>query len=152
MDVQQAIDRAKNNDDVRKLKDYFLCSCFACIKQADEKINQWTLLYFNPGSNKVVDCFVNDKFVTVGDETPPLGEIEKPDFSQIKIPIEDAIDTAARDYRKSLINVLITLHQKGTLVWTINFISPDMMAKTVDVDAKTGKVLREEETSLVRRL
>lgn len=152
MDVRQAIEKASNSSDVRKLKSYFLCSCFACIKKMDEKIDHWTLLYYDEKARKVVDCFVNDKFVTVGDETLPIAEIEKPNFDDLQITAEEAIGKASENYRKSTLNVLITLHHKGSLVWTINFISSDFVATTVDVDAKAGKVLREEETSLVRRL
>ena len=152
MDVSYAIERANANEEIKKLSGYFLCSCFACIKQSKEEIKQWTLLYYNPDSRKVLDCFVNDKFVTLGDETPPLAEIEKPDFEELKVTVEDALEKAAKDYRKSTLNVLITLHQKQRLVWTINLISGDMMATTVDVDAKTGEITRREETSLIRRL
>ncbi|MBS3051326.1 MAG: PepSY domain-containing protein [Candidatus Aenigmarchaeota archaeon] len=151
MDVSYAIEKANANEDIKKLRDYFLCSCFACIKHADEKISQWTLLYYNPQANKVVDCFVNDKFVTIGEETPPLAEIEKPDFNGLNVQAEDALATARENFRKSTINVLITLHQ-NPLKWTINFISSDMMATTVDVDAKSGRITRQEETSLIRRL
>ena len=154
MDVSYAIEKANASELVNKLQKsgYFLCSCFACIKQSRDGINQWTLLYFNPEENKVLDCFVNDKFVTMGDETPPIAEIEKPDFTGLKVPVQDAISTAMKDYRKSTLNILITLHQKGRLTWTINLIASDMVATTVDIDAKTGEVTRQEETSLIRRL
>lgn len=152
VDVSEAMEKASNSSDVKKLKSYFLCSCFACIKKTDEKIDHWTLLYYDEKAKKVVDCFVNEKFVTIGDETPPIAEIEKPDFGDLQITAEEAIEKAGENYRKSTLNILITLHQKGSLVWTINFISGDFMATTVDVDAKNGKILKEEETSLVRRL
>ena len=152
VDVTSAIEKAGANEDVKKLDGYFLCSCFASIRQAGEKIIQWTLLYYNPQINKVVDCFVSDTLVTVGEETPPMAEIEKPDFSELKISVEDALETAKKDSMKSAINILITLHQKGRLIWTINLISSDMIATTIDIDAKTGGVTRKEETSLIRRL
>ena len=94
---------------------------------------------------------MNDKFVTIGEETPPLAEIEKPDFNGLNVQAEDALATARENFTKSTINVLITLHQ-NPLKWTINFISSDMMATTVDVDAKSGRITRQEETSLIRRL
>lgn len=151
MEVTEAIRMAGASKDVKRLKNYFLCSCFACIKHAKEDITSWTLLYYNPTTKKVLDCFVNDKFVTIGEETPPLGEVEKADFSRVKISAEEAIDMAAKNFSKSTINVLITLHKKR-LVWTINFISGDMMATTFDIDADTGKITREDTTSLIRRL
>lgn len=151
IELTEAIQRAKANEDVKKLKDYFLCSCFACIKTSSDKINEWTLLFYNQKKNLVLDVFVNDKFVTIGEETPPLKEVEKPDFDAVKITVEEAL-AAVKDFKKSTINVLITLHQKGVMVWTLSMITPDMMATTFDIDAKTGKIIREESTSLVRRL
>ena len=151
MDVSEAIEKASNSSDVKNLKSYFLCSCFACIKKMDEKIDHWTLLYYDEKAKKVVDCFVNSEFVTIGDETPPIAEIERPNFDDLQINAEDAIEIAARNYRKSPLNILLTLHQ-NPLKWTVNFISGDFIATTVDVDAKSGKILRKEETSLVRRL
>lgn len=150
MEVNEAIEKASNNEDVKKLQNYFLCSCFACVKDKNDKITEWTLLFYNPDKNVVVDCFVNSKFVTIGEETPPLTEIEKPDFDEAKVNVGDAI-SAVKNFKKNTINVLITLH-KSPLIWTINMITPDMMATTFDIDAKTGKILREEETSLIRRL
>ena len=151
MEVSDAIERAKNNEDVRKLAGYFLCSCFACLKQSKDRINEWTLLFYNKKKNTVLDVFVNDKFVTIGDETPPIKEVEEPDFDTVEIGIEEALE-ALKDFKKSTINVLITLHKKGIMVWTISMITTDMMATTFDVDAVTGKIVKEETMSLVRRL
>ncbi len=151
MEVKEAIERAKNSKDVKKLKNYFICSCFACINDSKKEITEWTLLFYNPEKKVVLDCFVNDKFVTLGEETPPMSEIKKPSLDGLKVTAEDALGTVLKNFKKSTINVLITLH-KNPLVWTINMITKDMMATTFDVDASTGKVLREEETSLIRKL
>ena len=152
MRVNDAIERTEKNEDVKKLRGYFLCSCFACVKDKNDKISEWTLLFYNPDKNAVLDCFVNDKFVTIGDETPPISEIEKPDFKEVKTSIETAMETINKKFSKTTINVLITLHKKGSMVWTINMITADMNATTFDVDAKTGKITREETTSLIRKL
>ena len=152
MNVIDAIQKAEDNEDVKKLRGYFLCSCFACIKSKDEKIKEWTLLYYNPEKNLVLDCFINDKFVTVGDETPPISEVEKPDFHNIDTTIEEVLDKVGKNFSEGLVNVLITLHKKASVIWTINFITADMNATTFDVDVKTGKILREESTSLIRKL
>ncbi|MEK6888007.1 MAG: PepSY domain-containing protein [Candidatus Aenigmatarchaeota archaeon] len=152
MDPQDAIEKARNNEDVKRLTDYFMCSCFACIKDIKDEINEWTLFFYNEKKKLVIDCFVNDKFVTLGEETPPLSTVEKPDFSERQVTIKEALEIVGKKFTQKTINVLITLHQKGTLVWTINMITPGMMAVTFDIDAKTGKIIKEEETSLIRRL
>ncbi len=151
MQVTEAIKKAENNEDVKKLHGYFLCSCFACIKSKDEKIKEWTLLFYNPEKNVVLDCFVNDKFVTIGEETPPMSNVERPDFSETKVTVDEAMESVKKKFSKTTINILITLHMKGALVWTINMITSDIMATTFDIDAKTGKITREETTSLISK-
>ncbi|MFA4819345.1 MAG: PepSY domain-containing protein [Candidatus Aenigmatarchaeota archaeon] len=152
MELKEAIDRAESDEGVKKLTKYFMCSCFVCIKDIKDKIDEWTLLFYNPEKELVIDCFVNDKFVTLGEETPPLKEVKKPDFTEAHVTIKEALETVEKKFDKKTINVLITLHQKDTLVWTINMITPDMNATTFDIDAKTGNIVHEETTSLIRRL
>lgn len=151
MEATEAIEKAMKSEDVRKLKSYFLCSCFACIKSAKDSISEWTLMFYNPDTNKIVDCFVNDRFVTIGEETPPLKEVEEADFGHAVINAGRALDIVSKKFSKSTINVLITLHRKPP-VWTINMITPDMMATTFDIDAKTGKIIKESATSLIRKI
>lgn len=150
MELKDAIEKAGRSEDIKSLKDYFLCSCFAYLKGVKDKISEWTLLYYSPKSRMVIDCFVGDE-VIVGEETPPISEVEKPDFSEVTVTAEDALETASKNFSKGTINVMITLHSKGTAVWTISMITADMMVTIFDIDAKTGKIIKEEATSLVRR-
>jgi uncharacterized membrane protein YkoI len=152
MEIAEAIRRAQESADVKKLKDYFLASCFACVKKTDEIINDWTLLYYDPKTEKAVDCFVNDKYVTVSKETRPVSKINEPILGDLKITIERALEIAQNRFAKSTINILITLHQKSALTWTINMIGADLSVITYDIDAKNGKVTGEESTSLIRKL
>ena len=151
MEAEEAIRRAGQDERISSLEGYFLCSCFACINSPDKEVNEWTLLYYNPSIQKVLDCFVNEQFVTPGEETPPIAEIEKADLSQVKISHNTALSIAKENFKGGTISVLITLH-KNPLVWTINLISPAMIATTLDIDAESGKILRKEETSLVRKV
>ncbi len=149
MQVKEAISRAEKEEKIRKLHGYYLGSCFACLK-AREPIIEWTLLYYNPEKKMAVDCFVNDKFVTVSEETRPLKDIEKMDMDEVHIGVEKAMELT--NYRKKIISILITLHRREKMLWTINMIGADFSATTYDVDTKTGKILREETTSLIRKL
>ena len=149
MQVKDAIERAEKSDEVKKLHGYFLCSCFASIKDKDEKVKEWTLLFYNHEKKVVLDCFVNEKFVTIGEETPPISDVERPDLSGLKITVDEALEKVVKNFSKSIINILITLHSKKSLVWTINLITKDMMATTFDIDANSGEIVREETTSLI---
>ena len=151
MEAKDAIEKASADIQIKELQGYFLCSCFACLKTLKEDVKEWTLLYFNPATNKVLDCFVND-VVTIGEETPPIKEVKKPDFNEVSIGVGEALDEVSKSFNKPTINVLITLHWKESMVWSITTIGMDFNATTFDIDAKTGKIIHEETTSLIRRV
>jgi len=152
MQLKIAADRAASEEKIKKLRGYFLGSCFACIKNKSDIVTEWTLLYYNASTGKAIDCFVNDKFVTVSDETRTVNPVKEMDVGDVHIGIEKAIDIADGKFSKSTINILITLHFRERLVWTINMISADLNAITYDIDAASGKILREETTSLAHKL
>jgi len=151
MNVLDAIERAKENESIRSLKDFFLGSAFTCIKN-NEEISNWTVLFYNPKTKKVLDCFVSDKFVTPGEETPAMDEIKELGTEGIKIPVEKALETAKEGTKKSIVNIMISLHKKDAVLWSIGIVFADMFALSVDIDAETGNILKKEETSLIRRL
>ena len=51
---------------------------------------------------------------------------------------------------KGAISTLVSLHRSPP-VWTINLIKADMNVTTFDVNAETGKITREETTSILKR-
>lgn len=152
MQIRAAVEKAESDDRIKTLRDYFLGSVFACIKDKSDVITEWTLLYYNTRTGKAVDCFVNDKFVTVSEETRPVNPVKKMDAGDAHIGVEKAIATASEKFRKKTINILITLHHTEKLVWTLNMISPDLSATTYDIDAANGNIVREETTSLMRKI
>ncbi|MCX6815859.1 MAG: hypothetical protein NT120_03335 [Candidatus Aenigmarchaeota archaeon] len=156
MKLNEAIQRAEENENVQRLDGYFLSSTFVCIAEK-ENITNWTLLYYNPYTNTVVDCFVNEALVTVGEETPALNEQEELRIKDVKIAASKALADARKKFKKSAVNVLISLHrkqfaEKKCLVWTIAFITQDMKATSFDIDAATGTMLKEETISLVKKM
>jgi|GEM_PF-2651978 len=156
MKVGDAVSRAETNENVRKLKGYFLGSCFASLNEGQEEVTEWTMLYYNSKKNTVVDCFVSEKFVTVGEETPAIKEITGIDTDEVRIDAEDAVTRAKDVLKNRALNVLISLHNKEIenrerLVWTVGLVTPDFSVTSYDIDAVTGKILREETTRLIRR-
>lgn len=151
MNVLDAIERAKNNSDIKKLKDFFLGSAFTCVKDGEE-INQWTILFYNPKTKRVTDCFVNDRFVTPSEETKAIDEIKELNTKNIKVPVEKALEIAKKDITKTIINILISLHKKDVVMWSIGLVSSDMTATSVDINAETGEVIKKEETKLIKQL
>lgn len=152
MEVSEAIEKASNHSDIKALHGYFLGSCFAVAKKSDDKIEDWTLMYYDSKTGKAVDCFVNKKFVTASKETRSVSPVEKMELSGLKITIERALEIAQNKFARGTINILITLHTKKALVWSISMIGVDLTVTTYDIDAKSGKILEEESTSLIRKL
>lgn len=156
MKIEEAVKKAGANEHVQKLNGYFLGSCFASLTD-EKKVKEWTLLYYSPQTNKVVDCFVNEKFVTVGEETPAIGEMKELDVGEVKIDINRTLALLGEKFKKKTINTLISLHMKdfsgkSMTVWTVGFVTQDISVTSFDVDASTGKILKEETTRLIKRL
>lgn len=151
MNVLDAIEMAENDSNIKSLKDFFLGSAFACIKDKEE-VTDWTILFYNPKTKKVIDCFVNEKFVTPGEETVALNEIEELETDKVKIPVEKALEIAKGGQKKNIVNTLITLHKKDIVLWSIAVVCSDMTATAVDIDAETGDVRKKEEKILFKKL
>ena len=156
MNLLDAVEKAEHNENVRKLGGYFLGSIFASIVESEE-LKEWTILYYNPQSKTVIDCFVSDKFVTVGEETPAIKEMEELDLKNVKVGIETVLKTMEKRFKKKALNTLISLHKKHfeketKTVWTVAFVTPDMSAVSFDIDAASGNVLNEVTTHLLRKI
>ncbi len=156
MNLLDAVEKVEHNENVRKLRGYFLGSIFASIIESEE-INEWTILYYNPHNKTVVDCFVSEKFVTVGEETPAIKEMEELDLKNVNIGIETVLKTLEKKFKKKALNILISLHKKQfekeiKTVWTVAYVTPDMSAVSFDIDAASGDVLNEVTTHLLRKI
>ena len=151
MQLEEALRRAMSDIKVMSLDDYFLASCFS-ITEEGKPITEWTLLFYNPKTKKTRDCFVNDKFVTLDDETEAQKEMTELGKELPKIHVEEAIKIAQKKYAKKTINILISLHTIEKLAWAITMIGADITATTFEIDAKTGHILKEDTTSLMKRL
>lgn len=156
MNLLEAMQKVEQNENVRKLRGYYLGSVFSSIIEKQE-ITEWTFLYYNPTSKMVVDCFVAENLVTVGEETPAIKDMQELDLKKVKTGIEEAMETVKKKFNKSSLNTLISLHNKQfdketKTVWTIAFVTPEMSAISYDIDAGNGQVLNETTTNLLRRM
>ena len=147
--LTDAIEKAKKDPDVEKLMmdGYFLGSVFATAK---DSIKEWILHFYSSKKNKVIDCHVGD-VVALGEETDALKRMKKLSLDRLKITAETALDTAKEKFKGRTINILITLHRKESVVWTVNMISSALTATTYDIDAETGEIIDENVTSLITR-
>ncbi len=145
MELEEALRKADVFLKESAKKGSFLCSAFSSIKSPDAGIDEWVLHLC--GSGKSMDCYVGDE-VSV-EESQSIGNPVKLEMSRVRVAAEAALSKAKR-HAAGEIMVLISLHGSPP-VWTVNFIMPNMGVTTVDVDAESGEITREERTSVLRK-
>lgn len=141
MELEEALHKAEGFIKEAGKKGYFLCSIFASIK--DVEISEWILHFY--GGGKALDCYVSDKVVV--EESQSLGEPVELDAGKVNISASKALEIAGR---RPAITTLLSLHGAPP-TWTINFITAAMSVTTFDIDAGTGKITREEMSSILKR-
>ncbi len=148
MDLKEALLRADGFLRESERRGYFLCSVFSSIKNPkdDMGIKEWVLHLY--GKDGALDCYVNDDGVAV-EESQSVGEPAKLDVDRVKVTANDALSMSERS-AAGAITILLSLHGSPP-VWTINFFAANMSVTTVDIDARTGDVMREETTSVLRK-
>jgi len=151
LDLFLAVSKARSDPGVVSLDGYFLASAFS-ITEVGRPVDEWTLLFYNPGNKKTVDCIVAQD-VSVGQELPAQKELSELRPDAVKFFLEDAMEAVNSRYSKKTINILISLHSgnKGDPVWTITMVGSDITATSFDIDAISGSVIREETINLMHR-
>lgn len=148
MEFEEALRKASGFIKESKAKGYFLCSAFSSITFNHSEIigaDEW-ILHFSHNSKNSIDCCVKGDDITV-EEGQSLSESEL-DITRIKMSLGKALESAG--FKSKFITMLVSLHGSPP-VWTLAFITPGMAATMYDVDAETGKIIREETKSIIRR-
>jgi len=145
MNVKEAVEVAECNKDVKKImKDSFLCSCFSI--QKNDLFIEWTLHYYNEEKKTITDVFVDSDGAFVGEETPAMGTEKKLDNMDI-IPAEEAVELV-KNKVSNIIEIMVTLHKKEKILWTINFITVGLEVYSFDIDAINKEIVSEHRESL----
>ncbi|MBI2173406.1 MAG: PepSY domain-containing protein [Candidatus Aenigmarchaeota archaeon] len=132
-------------------KDFFLCSCFASLKDFLPAA-EWTVIFYNTKSRSVIECTCDGKSTEISVESPALQESERLDRALIMKDDAYAINKAKEDFEGRLVNLLVSLHTKGgRTVWTLSAVTHELSVTIYDIDAVTGEILRKETSGLVRR-
>jgi len=153
MNAKEAIKKAENSDAVRKImsEGFALSSCVG-ISKLPFIPSEWILSYYNPESNEVVACSVNEGSVELskGSEAikSPSGFI---DSSKLGFWEEELFEKAFAEIPAKRFNQLIaTLSiEEDTHIWAFNFISDTLAVLTVKASAETGLILSKKERSLL---
>ncbi len=146
-----------DNDQVKGLldKNYFLASVF-CMPKVSNKISidNYSVHFYNPETNQVVSVEASDDISISKPEDAMNIMTELPNYKYIAP--EKIASGFLKDIKEIVGNIMITLHNKeikGKMrpVWTFMFILNTLSVLTIDADAKTGKELLKERSSLVQR-
>lgn len=150
MEIAEALRAAAESRAVAELrkKRYVLGSVFASAKEG--AVNEWVFHYFSKKKKKTVDCFVSGSGVSLGRETPSIAEMKELDPAAVGVTAKKVLKTAARHFKKNALTVMLSLHTRERLQWTVSMIARDMTVATVTIDAATGNVLETRQQHMIK--
>lgn len=145
MKVTEAISKVEDNKDVQELKSqgYQLGSCFTMSEG-----KEWTLHFFNNQENKIANVEVKDD-INIGKQdelSTDMNELK----SQPKISLEKALEKAKNNCALEINKTVCILHEKENLEWSITFFSNALSVHSFTINAKTGKIEKENQDSLLQ--
>jgi hypothetical protein len=157
MKLADAVKLADKSDDINRLKKdgYFLNSGMAFLDGAANKVEKWTLTYYNAGLNKVAQIIVDEGSAIVkeiGTPMHPTKEQLKP--GDIKTSSEKMLEKATAEFKKHnqpASQIIMSIQNEGSqIIWSISFITKLLFLISIKIDAKTGEVISSQKTSLAK--
>jgi hypothetical protein len=154
--LKAAIKRAKQDDKVKELQKngYFLNSGISILKPERLDIVDWILTFYNPLKDEVVEVLVDSVGLQIKEPAKPLKPGHKElKVDEIKTNLENMFEKAQGEFKKfkrPLSQVIITAQKEEDAIWRFNFITKTLEVATVTIDAKDGRVLSSELSSLMK--
>ena len=157
MKIADAVKLAEKSGEVKALEKqgYFLNSAMAFLEAIDRDVVVWNLTYYEPNSNQIVQFAVDDDSVLLKDKGAPMRpSIQKLEMSMVKTSVEKMLAKAEKEYNKfkqPMGQIILTLQkEKDSPSWRFNFITKTLYLITVAIDAKTGKIISSQMSSMVK--
>jgi hypothetical protein len=157
MKISDAVKVAEKSKDVKELLQdgYFLNSGMAFLEPLDKDSEKWTLTYYNPVKNVVVQVEVEDDTVTLTERGTPIHPTkEKLDLKEVKTSSAKMLEKARNDFKKykqPISQILMSIQTEGGRpIWRVNFITTMLHLITITLDAKKGNILSSEMHSLAK--
>ncbi|MFH0986679.1 MAG: hypothetical protein V1911_01380 [Candidatus Micrarchaeota archaeon] len=156
MDVKLAIEKAEVSEEVVQLRKngYFLNSAFAVLGPEADKVEKWSLTYFNKEKNDTVEIKADANGVEKGVQGKPANPTKKElKLAQIKTGADEALAKARGEFNKKtepLAQIIITLQNEEPAAWKFNFITKSMFIVKVEISAETGEINQIKKDTLIK--
>lgn len=155
MELKRLIEDVKKINEIKEiLRDGGFLTSVLSVLNPDEKIKEWYIGFYNPKTKKITEVYVLGGSMKVESPDEPLREINhRLDESNINVEPMEAMDIAKKELKRYRIKpkkIIISFQKKEKEVWCITFIGGIGNLVTVDVDVKNGKVIKSEETNLLK--
>ena len=154
-EVLKKIESSKEFKEYKKQnKDSFLADIFTIIKEKENF--DWQLDYYSKSRDKITSFVIQDKEIVKKEAEifrKDDSEIIKLNLNNVKIPVEKAlgdINKKTKEKPNEIIIALQVINKRET--WNITYLTTSFRTLNTKIDAKSGKILSQDEASLFETL
>ena len=154
-EVLKKIESSKEFKEYKKQnKDSFLADIFTIIKEKENF--DWQLDYYSKSRDKITSFVIQDKEIKEKEAEifrKDDSEIIKLNLNNVKIPVEKAlgdINKKTKEKPNEIIIALQVINKRET--WNITYLTTSFRTLNTKIDAKSGKILSQDEASLFSNL
>lgn len=158
MNFKEIIKKIESSKEFKEYKkqnqDSFLADIFTIIKEKEDF--DWQLDYYSKSKDKITSFVIKNKEIIEREEEifrKDNSEIIKLNLNNVKIPVEKAleeINKKTKEKPNEIIIVLQVINKKET--WNITYLTTSFRTLNAKIDAKSGKIISQEEASLFSNL
>lgn len=150
--LEDAVRKADEDAELKKIVDENNGYLSAIYSTARESLDTWHFSYYCPDKKMAAVFGISMDGVGFEGFSPLIANRTggRLDMEKVKVGARPAFDIAGGRVPKECSEVLLTLQNPdGVQVWIVNFFTKEMELISVTVDAESGKVLKENKTTLV---
>ena len=155
MNLNEFLTKIESSEEFKEYKkkntNSFLADIFTIIKEKDKQLD-WQFDYYSKSKDKITSFVIQNKEIQKKEAEifrKDQCEILKLNLNNIKIPIEKAleeINKKTKEKPNEIIIVLQVINKKET--WNITYLTTSFRTLNTKINAKSGKIILQEEASL----
>jgi hypothetical protein len=125
--------------------DIFLASAF--FTTSDINNYNWELNYYSPLKHKHI--LFKDKVEEQEVFQKTEHKLEELNLNEVKVSLEQAWQTTETEVKPySLAKAIVVLQVQDSIIWNITYITNELKFINLRIDAKTGKLIKKQESSI----